>query len=87
MDPLSVISLTVQIVDGIVKLKNFWSTVQGAPEDIDIMFVDLLHLSELVEEVSEQQDLTPTVVSILKHCQRKITVRSKPYLSQNPFNL
>jgi hypothetical protein len=66
--------LAVQVADGFIKLRNFWATVQEAPNDVRTITEELAYLSTLLTEISPEQQHAPTMTQGLELCHRKITV-------------
>jgi DNA repair ATPase RecN len=55
-----VVSLALQIADGIKKLCEFWESIQEAPKTIRFIAKDLNTISEIVEDIrQEANNATP----------------------------
>ena len=71
----AVVSLAIQLADSIVKLHEFWESVQEAPEDVQNMCAELGVLSSVLSEIAiEAQHQPPhdTLITVLKQCSVKI---------------
>lgn len=71
----AVISLAIQLADGVKKLCDFWNSVKDAPEDIQGVIADLrLLLIVLTEMAVEDQHVESdsALAAVLKACNDKI---------------
>ncbi|KAF8846789.1 hypothetical protein BDZ45DRAFT_699723 [Acephala macrosclerotiorum] len=71
---MAVISLALQLGDGLVKLYDFWGTVQDAPHEVGEMLIDLNLLSKILKELLNREDPSPHVKDVLEHCNSKVEV-------------
>jgi len=73
---MAVISLSLQLLSGIVQLYDFWETVSDAPEDIRFILKDLDVLSSTLSVVALRgQQCSPinsTTVRALESCGDKV---------------
>jgi hypothetical protein len=65
---MAVVSLALQLAGGIIKLYDFWGTVQDAPQEVTEMLMDLRLLSRILNELVSRKDP-------LEHCDTKVEVR------------
>ena len=72
---MAVISLALQLAGGFIKLYDFWGTVQGAPQEVSEVLVDLKLLSRILNELVKRNDPSPHVKDVLEHCDTKVEVR------------
>ena len=72
---IGVASLAIQLGDSLKKLCDFWSAVEGAPEEVGFMMADMRLLSNVLAEIaSESQHLEfdATMAAILISCTTKV---------------
>jgi hypothetical protein len=72
---MAVVSLALQLAGGIIKLYDFWGTVQDAPQEVTEMLMDLRLLSRILNELVSRKDPSPHVKDALEHCDTKVEVR------------
>ena len=73
---IAVVSLAIQLGDGIKKLCDFWDSVKEAPDDVRAITADLKLLSSVLAEIaSEEQHFEPdpTLETALKACCDNVT--------------
>jgi len=58
---MAVISLALQLAGGLIKLYDFWGTVQDAPHEVSEMLIDLKLLSRILKEVINRKEPNPHV--------------------------
>ncbi|CAL8585139.1 hypothetical protein XPA_010719 [Xanthoria parietina] len=71
---LAVVSVTLQLVDGINKLHDFWNSITEAPEDIKDNLDDLRLLSSVLTQTAHHQQRNPpdrTLEDVLNVCHAK----------------
>lgn len=81
---ISVISLAIQLANGIKTLHEFWSSVRDAPSDIKEIIDDLQCLGSLLNEIANGGNHSVTLVLALETCEGKVkvsTVAIKPSIS------
>ena len=72
---IAVSQLAIQIVSNVKQILEFWSTVKGAPEDVQTLLEELDLLGNLLSEIDEaerdeQSPATQQITSrILRYCQ------------------
>lgn len=72
---IAVVSVTIQLADGIKKLHDFWNSIAEAPEDIKDNLFDLKVLSTLLTQIAHNQqrhDPDPTFADVLSGCCAKV---------------
>jgi hypothetical protein len=73
---VAVVSLAIQLAEGIQKLSEFWKAVQDAPTNVGMLFDELETLSTVLNQPhsislgTEQDDITEKV---LRNCQAHIS--------------
>lgn len=67
--------MAAQLADGIIKLQDFWISVQDAPKDVCEIIDDLRCLASLLQEVADGQNHSPSIAVGLKCCESKVKVR------------
>ena len=68
---IAVVSLAVQLADSVKKVYEFWSSVEGAPEEIHMIAVDLNLISRVLADIAlEAQRSGPnhTLTGVLDGC-------------------
>lgn len=71
----AVVSVTLQLVDGINKLHDFWNSITEAPEDIKDNLDDLRLLSNVLTQTAHHQQRNPpdrTLADVLNVCHAKV---------------
>jgi hypothetical protein len=71
---MAVVSLALQLAGGLIKLYDFWGTVQDAPHEVSEMLMDLKLLSRILNELVNRKDPSPHVKDALEHCDAKVEV-------------
>ena len=79
MDPaatgLAVVSVTIQLADGIKKLHDFWTSIAEAPEDIKDNLLELKVLSSLLSQIAhdkQRHEPDPMFADVLRDCCAKV---------------
>ncbi|KAL8836525.1 MAG: hypothetical protein Q9170_002880 [Blastenia crenularia] len=73
---IAVVSLDAQVVDGIIKLHDFWSSIKEAPEDIKDNLVELKVLSSVLTQIAhdkQQHEPDPTFADVLSVCRANVS--------------
>ncbi|TGO57569.1 hypothetical protein BCON_0064g00390 [Botryotinia convoluta] len=74
---VGIISLAVQLGDGILKLKSFWSAVKDAPEEI-LYILDELDITHVllteIEDSLGSQTISPAAARSLRLCQKGVDI-------------
>ncbi|KAF7505888.1 hypothetical protein GJ744_012423 [Endocarpon pusillum] len=70
----AVVEIALQLANGFVKLHDFWTTIQEAPEEIADMVSELKCLSDLLSEIATQQYNGRGILSAMERCARKVKV-------------
>ncbi|KAF7945391.1 hypothetical protein EAE96_010165 [Botrytis aclada] len=74
---VGIISLAVQLGDGILKLKSFWMTVKDAPEEI-LYILDELDITHVllteIEDSLGSQTISPAAARSLRLCQKGVDI-------------
>jgi hypothetical protein len=73
---MAVVSLALQLAGGLIKLYDFWGTVQDAPHEVSEMLMDLKLLSRILNELVNRKDPSPHVKDALEHCDTKVEART-----------
>ncbi|KAL9632510.1 MAG: hypothetical protein Q9204_003759 [Flavoplaca sp. TL-2023a] len=71
----AVVSVTIQLADGIKKLHDFWTSIAEAPEDVKDNLLELRVLSSLLTQIAHNQqrhDPDPTFADVLSGCCAKV---------------
>lgn len=68
------VSLALQLAGGLIKLYDFWGTVQDAPAEVGEMLMDLKLLSRILNELVNRKDPGTHVQDALEHCDGKVQV-------------
>ena len=68
------VSLALQLAGGLIKLYDFWGTVQDAPAEVSEMLMDLKLLSRILNELVNRKDTGTHVQDALEHCDGKVQV-------------
>lgn len=77
---VAIVSIAIQLADGIGKLSNYWNNINDAPADLDSNFLVLGLLSEALAEIRHDgQDIQidGRLVQALTDCQEAIDELSK----------
>ncbi|KAL8919734.1 MAG: hypothetical protein Q9208_006600 [Pyrenodesmia sp. 3 TL-2023] len=72
---LAVVSVTIQLADGIKKLHDYWNSITEAPEDIKDNLLELKVLSSLLTQIAHDKQRhkpDPTFADILSGCCAKV---------------
>ncbi|KAL8834930.1 MAG: hypothetical protein Q9176_007224 [Flavoplaca citrina] len=72
---LAVVSITIQLADGIKKLHDFWTSIAEAPEDIKDNLLELKFLSGVLIQIAhnkQRDEPDPTFAEFLSDCCAKI---------------
>jgi hypothetical protein len=69
---MAVISLAIQLGQGLIELYDFWGSVRDAPEEVAQMLLDLKLLSNILNELIIRKDPSSHVKDALKHCDMKV---------------
>jgi hypothetical protein len=62
-----------------LKLYEFWENVNDAPSEVQYILTDLQVVGKILNDISQEEDLAPSVTVILDSCLRKLGV-CLPYL-------
>ncbi|THV53833.1 hypothetical protein BGAL_0041g00420 [Botrytis galanthina] len=77
---VGIISLAVQLGDGILKLKSFWNAVKDAPEEI-LYILDELDITHVllteIEDSLGNQTISPAAARSLRLCQKGVDILNK----------
>ncbi|KAF7890527.1 hypothetical protein EAF00_008842 [Botryotinia globosa] len=77
---VGIISLAVQVGDGILKLKSFWNAVKDAPEEI-LYILDELDITHVllteIEDSLGSQTISPAAARSLRLCQKGVDILNK----------
>lgn len=72
----AVVSITIQLVDGIKKLHDFWNSITEAPEDIKDNLLELKVLSSVLTQIAhdkQRHEPDPTFADVLRDCCAKVS--------------
>lgn len=74
---VGIISLALQLGDGILKLKSFWGAVKDAPEEI-LYILDELDITHVllteIEDSLGSQTISPAAARSLRLCQKGVDI-------------
>ncbi|KAL9037223.1 MAG: hypothetical protein Q9180_003842, partial [Flavoplaca navasiana] len=71
----AVVSVTIQLADGIKKLHDFWNSIAETPEEIKDNLLELRVLSSLLTQIAhdkQRQEPDPTFADVLSECCTKV---------------
>ena len=74
---IAVVSIAIQLAESMKKAHDFWSSVKDAPEDIQLLSIDLKLWSSLFAQIAEEAQNYPpndVLIAALERC--TITVKS-----------
>ena len=73
---MAVVSLALQLSDGIKQLYDFWGSVKDAPDEIRVITTDLGLLSSVLAEMASEEQHSgpdPTLKAALELCCDRVT--------------
>lgn len=68
------------------QLYQFWESLQEAPAAVQVIKNDLLLLSKVLQDISNEIDLSPAVALTLDACQVKVGVSRADIIYQKPID-
>ena len=72
---IAVVSIAIQLADSVNKLRDFWSAIEEAPQEVQAISADLELLSGVLAQIAyEAQHIEPdpTLIAALNGCSMKI---------------
>jgi len=68
--------MTTKLAHGCFQLYDFWESVRDAPSEVGVIKNDLQILTRILEEIGDDEDLSPSVRFALLSCEAKLNVSS-----------
>lgn len=76
---ITLASVVGRLIEGCIKLYNFWASIKTAPAEVKTIMMDLLILSEVLEECSGTVELSASETQAIRFLDAKMQVHSPPH--------
>jgi hypothetical protein len=71
---LALVGTSTKLAQDCMRLYQFWDSLRNAPDDVKVIKNDLMLLTNVLGDISQQKDLSPAVRLTLDSCQEKVKV-------------